>query len=456
MASKISTIFSSKQYATNYWEGLQTDILVQFFCHFSHRREITVKKVSKFFFRTEQKASPLCASKKFDKIQQRMEDNNILPRFSKSELTLGSLVGKGGFSLVFDLVNINIDEVFDITKSTADARRSIAANVCADHGISKYVLKTLRDDLEEQDHAKGIIDLAVEARFLRKLNHPNIIAMVGTANSDPLESRYFVILEKLDMTLEEKLNDWRREINKNWQIWCGAFGYCCANSVFMRNLWTERIHVALCVANAINYLHNESVIYRDLKPENIGFDIEGTLKIFDFGLAKRLTPDDRTASGLYRLTGNTGSLRYMAPEVATNQNYNLLADSYSFSILFWQICALSVPYARHNVRSHAEFVIGRGERPKIYKSWPLAWSMLMASCWSKNINERRDFAEIVQNLTDEYNALVLQNGQRPTDIKAKKKSKDDDIDTGLDLGHRRAYLDENGDTILMEQSLGVV
>jgi serine/threonine protein kinase len=385
-----------------------------------------------------------------------MEDHNILPRFSKSELTLGSLVGKGGFSLVFDLVSIHIDEVFDISKSTAEARRNIAAKASDGHGTPKYVLKMLRDDLEEQDRAKGVIDLAVEARFLRKLSHPNIIAMVGTANSDPLESRYFVILEKLDRTLEDKLNHWRREVNKNWQIWCGPFGYCCANSVFMRNLWTERIYVALGVANAINYLHHESIIYRDLKPENIGFDIDGTVKIFDFGLAKRLTPDDRTASGLYRLTGNTGSLRYMAPEVASNQSYNLLADSYSFSIVFWQICALSVPYAGHNVRSHAEFVIGRGERPKIYKSWPLSWSMLMTSCWSTNIHERRDFVEIVQNLTEEYNTLISQSGQNPTDIKAKKKSKDDDIDIGLDRGVRRAYLDENGDTILMDQSLGIV
>ena len=82
--------------------------------------------------------------------------------------------------------------------------------------------------------------------------------------------------------------------------------------------------------------------------------------------------------------------------------------------------------------------------------------MLITSCWSTNIHERRDFVEIVQNLTEEYNTLISQSGQNPTDIKAKKKSKDDDIDIGLDRGVRRAYLDENGDTILMDQSLGIV
>ena len=44
--------------------------------------------------------------------------------------------------------------------------------------------------------------------------------------------------------------------------------------------------------------------------------MDGTLKLFDFGLAKRMDPTDKSDDGLYCLTGNTGSLRYMAPEVA--------------------------------------------------------------------------------------------------------------------------------------------
>lgn len=54
---------------------------------------------------------------------------------------------------------------------------------------------------------------------------------------------------------------------------------------------------------------------RDLKPDNLGFNSNNELKLFDFGLAKRLTPEIATDNDLYLLTGNTGSLRYMAPEV---------------------------------------------------------------------------------------------------------------------------------------------
>ncbi len=87
------------------------------------------------------------------------------------------------------------------------------------------------------------------------------------------------------------------------------------------------------------------VIYRDLKPDNIGFDIRDDVKIFDFGLAKELNEKLRYRdSDTYKLTGETGSPRYMAPEIANRRPYNQKADVYSFALLFWQICELKVPY----------------------------------------------------------------------------------------------------------------
>jgi hypothetical protein len=94
-----------------------------------------------------------------------------------SELTLGRLVGKGGFSLVFEVVKLDIDELYDISKRSASERRQVANESVDQNGMPRFAVKMLRDDLIEEEHSKGVIDLAVEARFLRRLSHPNIIAM---------------------------------------------------------------------------------------------------------------------------------------------------------------------------------------------------------------------------------------------------------------------------------------
>jgi serine/threonine protein kinase len=78
-------------------------------------------------------------------------------------------------------------------------------------------------------------------------------------------------------------------------------------------LLETRIVFAYDLSAAINYLHQRKILYRDIKPENIGFDVRDDIKLFDFGLAKELKDDMQKENGLYHLTADTGSPRYMAP-----------------------------------------------------------------------------------------------------------------------------------------------
>lgn len=230
-----------------------------------------------------------------------------------TELILGRQVGQGGFSTVTAVTSCDLDEVYDTgTVMESNARYDFAKNVRS----SKYVLKTLRTDLPEEEYNKGIVDLAIEAEFLSTLRHPYIISMRAVSNTDPTRSRYFVILDRLVQTLDQKFMIWRKVVTTNTGYWIPCCGYCLSNSIILHSNWKERFQTVYSIASAMQYLHGQNIIYRDLKPDNIGYDANGELKLFDFGLAKRIddtvTPCSATGcEDLYMLTGNTGSLRYV-------------------------------------------------------------------------------------------------------------------------------------------------
>ena len=131
----------------------------------------------------------------------------------------------------------------------------------------------------------------------------------------------------------------------------------------------ETLGYAEKLASALDYMHNgeavagKVLLHRDLKPDNIGFTEMGDITIFDFGLATTIPveseqnnqgdiDEDTSETGgeegtdksskkdvvrlpRYRLTGNTGSARYMAPEVALDNPYNQSVDVYAFILILW-------------------------------------------------------------------------------------------------------------------------
>jgi len=107
------------------------------------------------------------------------------------------------------------------------------------------------------------------------------------------------------------------------------------------------------------------------------------------------------------MTGNTGSRRYMAPEVAKDQDYNESVDVYSFGILLWELCAAEKPFYGFGSGKHMQQVVLGGERPKMDGThtahWPNNLQWLMKKCWSEHICVRPDFTTIKGVLKDILN-----------------------------------------------------
>ena len=142
------------------------------------------------------------------------------------------------------------------------------------------------------------------------------------------------------------------------------------------------------------------LMHRDLKPDNIGLLADGTLVLFDFGLAKLWRPTSPEASRqeLHAFTSQTGSARYMAPEVALEQPYNETADVYSWSLIMWQCASHNRPFDEMSLMAFHERVAKQGQRPPLRKTWPPALGSLLTAAWAADPLTRPTFAEIVPKL----------------------------------------------------------
>ena len=151
-----------------------------------------------------------------------------------------------------------------------------------------------------------------EARLAASLNHPNI-ATIYEFGEDQGEA--FLAMELVDgETLSQKLNRGPLPLDE------------------VRRLGRQ---AALALAAA----HDRGIVHRDIKAPNLMLTRDGTLKVMDFGVSRRVGETQLTMAGAL-----VGTAHIMAPEIIQGQQAGPEADLFSLGCVLYEMIAGTAPF----------------------------------------------------------------------------------------------------------------
>ncbi|HEU0034387.1 MAG TPA: serine/threonine-protein kinase [Kofleriaceae bacterium] len=251
-----------------------------------------------------------------------------------------------------------------------------------------------------------------EARALAALNHAGIVTIYEIGDH---EGQQFIAMEFLDgKSLRELLEDRAQRPSRERLI-----AICCE------------------VARAVAAAHAAAILHRDIKPENVVVGVRGSVKVVDFGIARRLDdqslpsldpqaraaavidaftqtlqmtpsmlatargvarPSDTVATEATQATEAShtvfGTPAYMAPEVLHGDGSTPASDVYSLGVMLYECLAGQRPFAAPNLAELILAIVGDAPPPRLAD--PLEG--LVMRMLAREPRDRPTLAEVIRAL----------------------------------------------------------
>jgi serine/threonine-protein kinase len=267
------------------------------------------------------------------------------------------------------------------------------------------VLKTLHTGLLTAEQMRSTV--LREARLASAIEHPNVCAIyeVGESGEEAYIAMQYVPGQPLDKLIERG--------PANLQL---------------------LLPVGIQIADGLQAAHALGIFHRDLKPQNVMLTDGGLVKILDFGLARRLAPEDarfdpakpalaKHASGAAAHTARGGTIRYMAPEQFVTGQSSVQSDVWALGVILYELASGRHPFARPDTEDFQTIRAIQFLEPQdlsaIVPGISPELKSVIAACLEKNPGARTaSAAEVREGLRTIMKALRIETGIIPGDAAA--------------------------------------
>lgn len=257
-------------------------------------------------------------------------------RYGPEDFQVLKLLGKGTFGQVYQVKGKKTNKIYAmkvLSKSVIIKKNEIAHTI----GERNILVKTSQDNLDNNSQGSSSHNLNnIDVNFISSnQNNKRCPFIVGLKFSFQTPTDLYLVI------------DFMAGGELFWHLQkAGRFS----------ELRTKFYIAELVIA--LEYLHDNDIIYRDLKPENILLDSEGHIALCDFGLSK----DDLKE----RTKTFCGTTEYLAPELLLDETgYTKMVDFWSLGVLIFEMCCGWSPFfAEDNQQMYQKIAFGKVKFPR--------------------------------------------------------------------------------------------
>uniref|UniRef100_A0A8C4WXJ5 Discoidin domain receptor tyrosine kinase 1 n=1 Tax=Eptatretus burgeri TaxID=7764 RepID=A0A8C4WXJ5_EPTBU len=275
-------------------------------------------------------------------------------------------------------------ELPEVSKKRVDAEVSDSSPLIV-------AVKTLRADACKSDKK----DFLQEVKILSRLQHPNIVCLLGVSLRD----------NPLCIVTEYMSNG---DLHQFLQL------HTISKEPFIRTLSKKKqtfvsvhslLHIGRQIACGMAYLASVNLVHRDLATRNCLVGTDLAIKVADFGLSRQLYSAD-----YYRIRGRAVlPIRWLAWESLLQGKFTTASDVWSYGVTLWEVLTSckQQPYQELTdeevVENASEVFMNRGKQrylPRPAVCPPHIYN-IMLQCWRRESQQRPEFSTIIQFLDEE-------------------------------------------------------